>query len=70
MVDINLEKYFQEDFSGWDKIERVVLDPNKRTHGETFNEHADQTLDHVPLESSFQDISISTVTHEDLEKID
>ena len=25
-VDINLEEHFQEEFSGWDKIEKEILD--------------------------------------------
>ena len=36
VVNINLEEFFQEEFSGWDRKERGILDPNKRKHGETM----------------------------------
>ena len=45
MVDMSLEEYFQEEFSGWDKIERVVLDPRKKTTETKFNEFMDDMLD-------------------------
>ena len=36
---------FKEKFSGWDKIERRVLDANKRAQREKFNECVDQKLE-------------------------
>ena len=33
-IDTNLEACFQEKFSRWDKIERGVVEPNKRTYRE------------------------------------
>ena len=70
MVEINLEECFQEDFSGWNKIEREILDPNKRAHGEKFNEHVHEMLDSILLKSTAQNTSISTVAHKELEQID
>ena len=32
VIDVNLEAYFQEEFSTWDKFEKGFLDLNKRTH--------------------------------------
>ena len=70
MIDINLEEYFQGEFSGWDTLERGVLDPNKRTHREKFNEHMDEILDSFPLELPVQKLNISTVTKKELEQLD
>ena len=49
VVDMNLEDYFQEEFSIQDRTERGVLDPSKRVHREKFNEHIDEMLDSYPL---------------------
>ena len=48
-IDVNLEDYFLEEFSEWDKIERGVMDPNKRTHREKFNELMNEALDSFPM---------------------
>ena len=48
-IDTNLEDYFQEEFSEWDKIERRIMDSNKRTHREKFNEHVNEVLDTFTL---------------------
>ena len=31
-LDINLEEFFQEGFSGWYKIEREIIDLSKRNY--------------------------------------
>ena len=69
MVDVNLEEYFQEVFSGWDKIERGVLDPSKITHREKFNKHMNERLDSFPLELTMQKLHASTLTKKELEKL-
>ena len=53
-VHINLEEYFQQEFSGWDKIERGVLDPSKGTHKNKFDEHTDEMIDPIMLESAIK----------------
>ena len=70
VVDINLEQYFQEEFSGWDKIERVVLCPSKRNHRNKFDETGDETLDSITLESTIQTIIISAVAKKKLEQLE
>ena len=44
-----------------EKIERVVLDPSKRIHRNKFDEHGEETLDSIPLESTIQNIIVSVV---------
>ena len=70
VVDTHLEECFQEEFSRLDKIERGDVDPNKRTHREKCNEHIDEMLDSIPLQSIAQNASISTASHEELEQTD
>ena len=70
VVDINLEQYFQEEFSRWDKIERVVLCPSKRNHRNKFDETGDETLDSITLESTIQTIIISAVAKKKLEQLE
>ena len=67
---MNLEEHFQVEFSVWDKIERGILDRNKRAHEENFNKNVDETLDYFPLESTVQNMSISTVAHQKLRQTD
>ena len=57
-IDAHLEAYFQEEFSGWDKTKRGILDPSKRMHVEKFNEDVDKTLDSFPLELTAQNLNI------------
>ena len=67
VVDINLEEYFQEEFSGWYKIEGGILDANKRVYREKFNEFMDEALDSFPLESTVQHVNNSIVTQKERE---
>ena len=41
MIDIDLEEFFNEEFSNWDKIDKQVLDLNKRLYHENFKEYID-----------------------------
>jgi len=36
VIDVNLEQYFDKEFSGWDKINKEMIDTNKMTHQEKF----------------------------------
>ena len=36
VVDINLEEYFNKEFSRWDDIKHVMLNQSKRSHHEKF----------------------------------
>ena len=68
-IHINLEAHFQEEFSVFNKIERRVLNPNKRTYIEKFNEHI-EILDSFSLELTVQKLNISTVAKKELEQLD
>ena len=57
MIDAHLEECFKEEFSEWEKLERGVMDPNKRTHRENFNEHMGELLDSFPIESIMENLN-------------
>ena len=50
IVDANLEDYFNEEFSRWDEIKHVMLDPAKRSHREKFVEELENQLDYHQIE--------------------
>ena len=37
-IDVDIEECFQEDFIGWDNVNRVMLNPSKRIHRNSFVE--------------------------------
>ena len=50
LIDINLEGYFEETLSGWEQINRSILNPVKRLHRKKFVELLEQKLDEVHIE--------------------
>ena len=38
VINVNLEMYFDKEFSGQDKINKSILDPNKRIQREKYKE--------------------------------
>ena len=34
LIDINLSQYFEEEFSNWDKINKCIIDSNRRSYRE------------------------------------
>ena len=38
VIDVDIEEHFQEEFSGWDDVNRAMLNPAKRSHREKFVE--------------------------------
>ena len=59
----------KEELSEWDKIERGVIDPNKRTHKEKFNGHMNDVLDSFPTELMMGNLSEAIVTEKEFEQI-
>ena len=62
----NLKDYFQEEFSGWVKIHRWVLDPSKIIHRNKLDENVDKKLDLSSLESTIKTTSMSIATKQEL----
>jgi len=50
IIDMNLEEFFKKKFSTWDRIDKKVLDLNKRLHWELFDKYAVEILDYMILE--------------------
>ena len=70
LIDINLEQYFGEEFSGQDKINKRMIDTNKRTQREKFKEYTKELLDTIPIEDSLFEQLSENVTKEALKRID
>jgi len=51
IIDINLEDYFNEEFSYWNAINHVILDPAKRSHRIKFLVELENQLDQYQLEN-------------------
>ena len=52
VIDVDIEEYFDEAFSGWDNINRVMLNPARRSHRNVFLELIEEQLDVYKLEMS------------------
>ena len=44
IADVAMEDYFETEFSQWDSIDRVMLNPSKRSHREKFVEEIEYQL--------------------------
>ena len=69
LIDVNLEGYFDEQFSLWDQINKVILNPVQRSHHEKFVEIIEKQLDMYQLEREISSIQ-NILNHEDIEWID
>ena len=45
VIDVNLEEYFEDNFSSWNKINRVMLNHSRRSYREIFCEVLEEQLD-------------------------
>ena len=52
------------------KIERGVLHHSKRSHMNKLDEHMDENIDSIPLESTIQNINVLAVSKKELEQLD
>ena len=68
VIDIDLEEFFNKEFSNQDTIDKRVLDSNKRLHYEKFKEYIDKILDYILLKDAVQSILIKKPAKNELEK--
>ena len=69
IIDISLEEYFEGEFSSWDSINRVILNPSKRSHREKFVESIEDQLSTYQLENELEQMQIQSNRHH-IEKMD
>ena len=50
IIDINMKLYFDKELVDWDKINKSMIDPNKRINWERFHEITEELLDSIPIE--------------------
>jgi len=69
VVDIGLEEYFSEQFSNWNIINKVMLNPSRHSHRDKFAQILEYQLNICNLENNLNDIR-EHLTHYKIEQID
>ena len=64
VIDIALEDYFHVEISDWDNINKVMLNPARRSHREQFIETLEQQLNLYMLENDLDRLEESGINHE------
>jgi len=68
IVDINIEEYFEDEFSYWNSINHVLLNPAKKSHREKFSEELEMQLDIHQIETLIE--NCPNPTYQQIETID
>ena len=68
IVDVNVEEYFNDEFSQWNEINHVMLDPAKKSHRMKFIEELEYQLDLHQIESLIE--NFPNPTHQQIETLD
>ena len=68
IVDINIEECFNDEFSQWNEINHVMLDPAKKSHRMRFIEELEYQLDLHQIESLIE--NFPNPTHQQIETMD
>jgi len=69
VIDVNLQEYFDDNFSTWDHINRVMLNPSRRSHKEKFTEIIDEQMNIYDLDDKLEELQQNPL-HEHIEIID
>ena len=69
MIDIALDEYFEIEFSSWDNINKVMLNPARHSHREKFVQILEEQLNIYQLEDEIEQMKITTI-YEQMEKFD
>lgn len=67
VIDINIQDYFDDEFSMWNQINKAKLNPSRKSHRATFYEELEYQLDIYNLESS---LSKPSLTFQEIEILD
>ena len=59
LLDLNLEEYFEDHFSSWNGINKVVLNLSRKSHRATFCEELVNQLNVYNIEESLTKTSLS-----------
>ena len=69
VIDISLEEYFNDEISEWDNIDRVMLNPARRSHRENFFQELENQLNIYNVENDLNRMEISC-SHNEIEVVD
>ena len=67
IVDINLEDYFKKTFSGWDNINKRVLNSSRRLHRDRFQILVEEIIEIMQIEDLINDIILTKPIKETME---
>jgi len=62
LVDVNLEEYFNDELSSWNAINKVIVNPSRRSHREKFTEIIEQQMDIYNMEEMIQDLKQNPIS--------
>ena len=69
LVDISLEEYFNDEMSEWDTIDRVKINPSKRSHRKIFYEEIEHQLNIYNVENDLERMERSC-SYNEIEVVD
>jgi len=69
MIDVDIEEYFEDEFRGWDKINKVMLNPARKSHRQKFQEVIEKELEIYNIEDELETMKLSVNYHQ-MEVID
>lgn len=69
LIDIALDEYFEDEFGEWDEVNKVILNPSRRSHREIFVTEIERQLEIYLLENELERMNRDCL-NEEIEKID
>ena len=66
-IDINLEEYFRETFSGWDNINKRVLNLSRRSHRDRFQILVEEMIEIMQIEDLINNMMLTKLTKKIME---
>jgi len=69
IIDKNMERYFNDQLSIWDKIEKRKLNPSRRSHRNNFTKMLEEELDQINIEDELFKVIGSKLSREIIERI-
>ena len=68
LMDINIESYFNDQFSLWNQVNRTILNPSRQSHRTIFYEELKDQMNIYNVEESLA--NPSTLSYQQIEHID
>jgi len=56
IIDVNLEEYFNDQFSSWNDSQQVIINPSRKSHREKFTNIIEEKIDEYQLETMIDEL--------------